>query len=69
MSAALALADRVMDGGVKERDDYLAFLASGGSRWPIESLRLAGVDMADSGPVKAAIAHFNRLMDEYEALD
>ena len=69
LSAALALADRVMDGGVKERDDYLAFLASGGSRWPIESLRLAGVDMADSGPVKAAIAHFNRLMDEYEALD
>lgn len=69
LSAALALADRVMDGGIKERDDYLAFLASGGSRWPIESLRLAGVDMADSGPVKAAIAHFNRLMDEYEALD
>lgn len=69
LSAALALADRVMDGGVKERDDYLAFLASGGSRWPIESLRLAGVDMADSGPVKAAITHFNRLMDEYEALD
>ena len=42
ISAALALAKRVTEGGAKEREDYFAFLKSGGSRYPIESLRIAG---------------------------
>ncbi|MDR0602005.1 MAG: oligoendopeptidase F, partial [Treponema sp.] len=45
ISAALALAERVVQGGEKERGDYFSFLESGGSRFPIESLKIAGVDM------------------------
>jgi len=68
VSAAIALARRVLDGGTAERDAYFAFLKSGGSRFPIESLKLAGVDMSTPGPVEAACAEFSRLVDELEGL-
>jgi oligoendopeptidase F len=68
ISAALALAERVLSGGEKEREDYFKFLKSGGSRFPIDSLRVAGVDMASSAPVEAACAVFAKLVGELETL-
>lgn len=68
ISASIALANRVLDGGDRERADYFAFLRSGGSRFPIESLRLAGVDMEAPNAVEAACAHFARLVDDLEKL-
>lgn len=68
ISAALALSDRVVNGGKKEREDYLAFLKSGSSRYPIETLQLAGVDMRTTSPVKSAIRKFNDLINELETL-
>jgi oligoendopeptidase F len=68
ISAALALAERVLSGGPREREDYFAFLKSGGSRYPIESLALAGVDMSSPAPVEAACKTFGRLVDELEGL-
>ena len=62
ISAALALAERVLSGGKAERDDYFTFLASGGSRFPIESLKRAGVDMSTPEPVAAACDVFRRLV-------
>ena len=64
ISAAIALADRVLGGGVKEREDYFTFLRSGGSRYPIQSLKLAGVDMSSPAPVQATIARFEKLVGE-----
>jgi len=64
ISAAIALADRVLAGGDQARADYFAFLRSGGSRYPLESLKLAGVDMSTPAPVRAAIARFERLVGE-----
>jgi oligoendopeptidase F len=57
-----------LGGGETERNDYFAFLKSGGSRFPIDSLKLAGVDMSDSAPVKAACAAFETLVNELETL-
>ena len=68
VSAALALADRVLCGGEKEREDYFTFLKSGGSRFPIESLKAAGVDMSSPAPVNAACDAFARLVDELEKM-
>ena len=68
LSAAIALSRRVLDGGVSEREDYLNFLKSGGSRYPIESLKVAGVDMSKPEPVKAALAHFAKLVEEFKTL-
>jgi oligoendopeptidase F len=64
ISAAIALADRVLGGGDKEREDYFTFLRSGGSRYPIESLKVAGVDMSSPAPVQAAVARFEKLVGE-----
>jgi oligoendopeptidase F len=68
VSAALALADRVLNGGEKEKENYFTFLKSGGSRFPIESLKVAGVDMNCTEPVNAACDTFGRLVDELEKM-
>ena len=68
LSAAIALSQKVLNGGKKEKDDYLAFLKSGGSTYPIDSLRKAGVDMEKREPVEMALKHFTSLLDEFEAL-
>ena len=68
ISAALALANRVMDGGAKEREDYFTFLKSGGSRFPIDALKTAGVDMSSPDPVNAACDIFGSLVDELDKL-
>jgi oligoendopeptidase F len=58
ISASIALAERVRKGGAKEREDYFSFLRSGGSRFPIEALKAAGVDMSSPAPIKAACDQF-----------
>jgi oligoendopeptidase F len=66
ISAALALAERVLAGGEDEKRDYFAFLKSGGSRFPIESLKVAGVDMSSPAPVEAASKVFGRIVEELD---
>ena len=68
ISAAYALADRVTSGGETELNDYLVFLKSGGSKYPIDLLKSAGVDMLSPEPVKTALAKFSALVDELEQL-
>ena len=68
ISASYALAERVLSGGEQERNDYFSFLKSGGSLYPIESLKIAGVDMSSPAPVEAACKAFSRLVDELEKL-
>ena len=67
-AASIALSQRVLKGGDKERDDYLSFLKSGGSRYPIDALKVAGVDMSKSDAVKATAAYFDSLITELENL-
>jgi oligoendopeptidase F len=68
ISAAYALADRVLQGGDKELADYLNFLHSGGSKYPIDLLKGAGVDMTISEPVCTALKKFSNLVDELETM-
>ena len=48
--------------------NYLAFLKSGGSKFPIETLVAAGVDMRSPAPVNAALDLFDRRVAELESL-
>ncbi|MGE4453614.1 MAG: oligoendopeptidase F [Sphaerochaeta sp.] len=68
LSASIALSKRVLEGGDAEREAYLTFLKSGGSLYPIESLKKAGVDMASEQPLKDALATFSDLLDQAERL-
>jgi len=68
MSAAIALADRVLHGGRRELKDYLNFLSGGCSKDPLDLLRDAGVDMEQPAAVETALEHFNRLVEELDGL-
>ena len=52
----------------KKRDAYLHMLQSGASKYPIDLLKDAGVDMTTSAPFNAAMAEMNSVMDEIEKL-
>ncbi len=67
-SAAVAIADRILKGEPGALEGYRRFLGSGCTMPPIELLKLAGVDMASPEPVKAALAVFENLLDEFERL-
>jgi oligoendopeptidase F len=68
LSAAIALSERVLSGGPKELNDYLLFLKGGCSKWPLDLLRDAGVDMERPQPVDTALRHFEKLVDEIDSL-
>ena len=52
----------------KNRDAYVQLLKSGSSKYPIQLLKDAGVDMTTSGPFNAAIREMNSIMDEMEQI-
>lgn len=68
ISASVSLAQRVLSGEDGALDSYFRFLKSGGSRFPIESLQLAGVDMEDKAPVQIALDLFSKRVDELSEL-
>jgi len=67
ISAAVALSQRVLSGEPGSVDAYLDFLRSGGSKFPLETLKAAGVDMATSAPIESTLRLFERRLDELEA--
>jgi oligoendopeptidase F len=68
VSAAIALAERVLSGSAKAVEAYLGFLKSGGSKFPLETLRTAGVDMTSSAPVESTLRLFEKRLGELEQL-
>ena len=59
---------RVLHGGRTELNDYLSFLKGGCSKYPLDLLRGAGVDMEKPDAVNTALEHFGRLVGELEEL-
>jgi oligoendopeptidase F len=67
-TAAEALSSKVLSGDKAATDRYLHFISSGGSKYPIELLKDAGVDMTTDEPLDLTIKKMNAVMDEMEAL-
>ena len=61
-------AQRVVEGGKSELEDYLGFLKGGCSKYPLDLLRGAGVDMERPQPVDTALDYFERLVGELDEL-
>jgi oligoendopeptidase F len=57
-----------LEGGKKEQENYLDFLSSGESDYPIELLKIAGVSMDTPGPVQEAMETFAGLVDSMDKL-
>lgn len=65
-SSAVAIADHIWETG--DASDYLAFLKTGGSDYPLEELKIAGVDLTKPDTVKNAMKVFAECLDEFEQL-
>jgi oligoendopeptidase F len=67
-TAAEALSAKVMSGDQDATKRYVTFLSSGGSKYPVELLKDAGVDMTTDEPLDLTIRRMNQVMDEMEKL-
>ena len=67
-SAAIALANRILKLGEKGVEDYMKFLTGGGSKDPIDLLKLAGVDMSSAKPIEEALDVFESVMNQFEEI-
>lgn len=65
-SSAVAIADRILE--TKDASAYLEFLSLGGSDYPVEELKTAGVDLCDPSTVESALKVFAKTVDELESL-
>ena len=65
-SSAVAIAQHILDTG--DASGYLRFLTTGGSDYPLEELKVAGVDLTKPETVKDALAVFSRTLTEFEEI-
>ncbi len=67
-SAAISLSQKILNEGTPAVDKYINFLKGGGSKYPIDLLKGAGVDMTTTEPVEKALGVFEKLVTEMEEL-
>jgi oligoendopeptidase F len=67
-TASTALARKILTGDKEAIKAYLAFISSGGSAYPIDLLKKAGVDMTTMEPFSQAMAAMNHTMDEIDKI-
>jgi oligoendopeptidase F len=67
-TASAALSEKVLAGDPQATKKFLAFLSAGGSKYPIDLLKDAGVDMTTDEPLELTIKKMNRVMDDMEKL-
>ncbi|MBS0389347.1 MAG: oligoendopeptidase F family protein, partial [Proteobacteria bacterium] len=66
MAGAAELTDQILKEGAPARDRFIKLLSAGGSDYPYELYKRAGIDMATPAPYRALAARMNRLMDDIE---
>jgi oligoendopeptidase F len=67
-TASTALSEKVLSGDKAATERYLKFLSSGGSQYPIDLLKTAGVDMTTPAPFALTMKRMNSVIDEMEKL-
>jgi oligoendopeptidase F len=68
IAGAAQFTDAIIKEGAPARERFLILLRAGGSDYPYELYKRAGVDMASPAPYRALAARMNHLLDEIEAL-
>ena len=68
IAGANAIVERIRREGDSAAQDYLGFLKAGGSRYPLDALMSAGVDLASPEPVEAAFGVMAGYVDRLETL-
>lgn len=68
ITAAIAIASRILEKGESAVKEYFSFLSGGCSTDPVSLLKLAGCDLTKKEPFEAAMHEFEAALDEFEAL-
>ena len=68
IAAAAGLAEQIAGGDQQARDAFIAMLKAGGSDFPYELMKQAGIDMATPKPYRALVERMNKIMDEMEKI-
>ena len=68
LSAAAHIVNRILNKEENAVEEYLSFLKTGGSMYPLDELKIAGVDMKDKNVIISAIKMFNDTLNEFEDL-
>ncbi|MFC0562404.1 oligoendopeptidase F [Halalkalibacter alkalisediminis] len=67
-ASAIHIADQLLEGKPETLENYLTFLKSGSSDYPLELLKATGVDLTKPEPIQNALAIFGDLVDEFSSL-
>jgi oligoendopeptidase F len=68
IAAASGLAKKIGTGDNKAQQDFITLLKAGGSDYPYELMKNAGIDMATPAPYRALVERMNKIMDEMETI-
>ena len=68
LSAASTIVSNILNEKENAKDDYLKFLTLGGSMYPIDELKVAGVDMTKPEAIEKAIQMFDEIIDEFKEI-
>jgi oligoendopeptidase F len=69
IAGAALLTEAIEKEGAPARDRFIAMLKAGGSNYPYELYKAAGLDMATPQPYQALLARMSRILDQIEALE
>ncbi|MBE7092608.1 MAG: oligoendopeptidase F [Clostridiales bacterium] len=67
-SSAVAIADMILNEGAPAVERYKNFLSSGGSDFPVELLKITGVDLSKPEPIISALKVFEKTLEEFEGM-
>ena len=68
LCAAVSLSERILTEGASAVADYRKFLSAGCSVPPIDALKLAGIDMSQPEPIRAALNVFKSTLEQFKAV-
>jgi oligoendopeptidase F len=66
LSCASYIVDSILSGKKNARENYIKFLSSGGSMYPTEELKIAGIDITKKEVIESALKMFDKTIDEFQ---
>ena len=68
LAAATQIVTNILSGSKEAVDRYIEFLKCGGTKSPLDSLKVAGVDLTDKNTIKSSIDYFDKIIDQFKEL-
>ena len=69
ISASIAIVSKILNNEKNAVENYIKFLKLGSSVYPIDALKVAGVDMENKSAIQDAVNYFDKLLNEYKKLN